>query len=175
MTTVRARILLLASSAALMCLGTVTGTAAAAPAPDDASGAFAARKGSALDSSTPVVQTPPTPAAQQDSGQSSSQVTGPDPSDTAQQRAAAAVPSNIDQRTRSTQPVYDYAGAIRESVFVDTTMDTDSDGTNDVIAVDIVRPRETAAAGRKIPVIMDASPYFSCCGRGNEGEKKTYD
>ena len=29
--------------------------------------------------------------------------------------------------------------------------------------------------GRKIPVIMDASPYYSCCGRGNESQKKTYD
>lgn len=177
MTTVRARILLLASSATLVCLGTVTGTAAAAPAPDEDSGAFAARPGPALESSAPGLQTPPTPTTEQgpsqDSGQASSQAGSP--GEGAQERTAAAVPSNVDQRTRSTQPVYDYAGAIRESVYVDTTMDTDSDGTNDVIAVDIVRPRETAAAGRKIPVIMDASPYFSCCGRGNEGEKKTYD
>ncbi|WP_433013708.1 Xaa-Pro dipeptidyl-peptidase [Kribbella sp. CA-294648] len=175
MTTVRARSLLLASSAALMCLGTVTGTAAAAPAPDDAGGAFADRNGSALESSTPETRTPPTEAVEQALGQSSTEAAGPDPSEGPTQRTAAAVPSHLDQRTRSTQPVYDYAGAIRESVYVDTTMDTDSDGTNDVIAVDIVRPRETAAAGRKIPVIMDASPYFSCCGRGNEGEKKTYD
>ena len=89
--------------------------------------------------------------------------------------AQTGTPPHIDLRTRSTKPVYDYADAIRESVYVDTRMDTDSDGTNDVIAVDIVRPRETAAAGVKIPVIMDASPYYSCCGRGNESEKKTYD
>ncbi|GAA0572367.1 Xaa-Pro dipeptidyl-peptidase [Kribbella sandramycini] len=88
---------------------------------------------------------------------------------------AAAVPENVDVRSQSTKPVYDYKNAIRESVYVDTTMDTDSDGAGDVIAVDIVRPTETALAGRRIPVIMDASPYFSCCGRGNESEKKTYD
>jgi len=88
---------------------------------------------------------------------------------------ATGVPPHIDPATRSTKPVYDYAGAIRESVWVDTLMDTDSDGSNDVIAVDIVRPRETDAAGLRIPVIMDASPYYSCCGRGNESEKKTYD
>lgn len=87
----------------------------------------------------------------------------------------SGVPAHIDTRTKSTEPVYDYENAIRESVYVDTTMDTDSDGTNDVVAVDIVRPRETAVAGQKIPVIMDASPYYSCCGRGNESEKKTYD
>jgi X-Pro dipeptidyl-peptidase len=46
-----------------------------------------------------------------------------------------------------TIPVYDYANAIRESVYVDTTMDTDSDGRDDVVAVDIVRPRETELTG----------------------------
>jgi X-Pro dipeptidyl-peptidase len=74
-----------------------------------------------------------------------------------------------------TEPVYDYANAIRESVKVDTTMDTDSDGTPDTIAVDIVRPRETDATGVKVPVVMDASPYYKCCGRGNESELKTFD
>jgi X-Pro dipeptidyl-peptidase len=71
--------------------------------------------------------------------------------------------------------VYDYPNAIRESVRVDTRMDTDSDGETDTIAVDIVRPRETAERGIRIPVVMDASPYYACCGRGNESEKKSYD
>src|SRR3954471_8078659 len=128
MTTVRARMTILVSSAVLS-LGTVTGPAVAAPIPDG-------------------------PAAAP---------------------AASSVPQHVDARTKSTQPVYDYANAIRESVYVDTTMDTDSDGEDDVVAVDIVRPSETALSGTKIPVIMDASPYYSCCGRGNESEKKTYD
>ena len=89
--------------------------------------------------------------------------------------SVTGVPAHVDARTSSTQPVYDYADAIRESVYVDTHLDTDSDGQTDKIAIDIVRPRETEAAGVRIPVIMDASPYYSCCGRGNEGEKKTYD
>jgi X-Pro dipeptidyl-peptidase len=89
--------------------------------------------------------------------------------------ARPAVPPYVDPATRSTQPIYDYADALRESVYVDTTMDSDSDGENDVVAVDIVRPRETDLTGLRIPVIMDASPYYSCCGRGNESEKKTYD
>jgi X-Pro dipeptidyl-peptidase len=99
----------------------------------------------------------------------------PDGPGTPAPAAAPSVPQHIDTRTKSTEPVYDYANAIRESVYVDTTMDTDSDGENDEIAVDIVRPSETALTGVKIPVIMDASPYYSCCGRGNESEKKTYD
>jgi X-Pro dipeptidyl-peptidase len=76
---------------------------------------------------------------------------------------------------RESQPIYDFSQAVHESVWVDTTMDTDGDGKPDTIAVDIVRPREAEAAGIKVPVIMDASPYFTCCGRGNESQLKTYD
>ncbi|MEU5996437.1 MULTISPECIES: Xaa-Pro dipeptidyl-peptidase [unclassified Streptomyces] len=76
---------------------------------------------------------------------------------------------------RESKPVYSYESAIRESVWVDTRIDGDDDGKTDRVAVDIVRPREPAQQGRKIPVIMDASPYYSCCGRGNESQKKTYD
>ncbi|MEV0281911.1 Xaa-Pro dipeptidyl-peptidase [Streptomyces sp. NPDC050610] len=73
------------------------------------------------------------------------------------------------------RPVNSYAHAIRESVWVDTGIDGDGNGKKDRVAVDIVRPREAAQQGRKVPVIMDASPYYSCCGRGNESQKKTYD
>ncbi|MFI1051910.1 Xaa-Pro dipeptidyl-peptidase [Streptomyces griseoruber] len=76
---------------------------------------------------------------------------------------------------RESRPVYSYAQAIREAVWVDTGLDGDGDGRPDRVAADIVRPREPAAQGRKVPVIMDASPYYSCCGRGNESQRKTYD
>lgn len=76
---------------------------------------------------------------------------------------------------RESTPVYSYDNAVREAVWVDTGLDLDRDGGHDRVAVDIVRPREAAAEGRKVPVIMDASPYYSCCGRGNESQKKTYD
>ncbi|MGW0816355.1 Xaa-Pro dipeptidyl-peptidase [Streptomyces viridiviolaceus] len=82
--------------------------------------------------------------------------------------AAQAAPSR-------SEPVHSYDDAIREAVWVDTGHDGDGDGRDDRVAVDIVRPREPAQQGRKIPVIMDASPYYSCCGRGNESQKKTYD
>ncbi len=76
---------------------------------------------------------------------------------------------------RESRPVHSYADAIRESVWVDTGLDGDRDGRTDRVAVDIIRPREAARQGRKVPVIMDASPYYACCGRGNESQKKTYD
>ncbi|GAA1645346.1 Xaa-Pro dipeptidyl-peptidase [Actinoplanes couchii] len=72
-------------------------------------------------------------------------------------------------------PVYSYADAVRESVWVNTPLDNDRDGVPDRVAVDVVRPRETADRGLKIPVILEASPYYSCCGRGNESERKQYD
>jgi X-Pro dipeptidyl-peptidase len=74
-----------------------------------------------------------------------------------------------------TVAAYSYADAIRESVWVETPADSDGDGVRDRVAVDLVRPREAAAAGVRVPVIMDASPYYLCCGRGNESERKTYD
>ncbi|GGK12693.1 X-Pro dipeptidyl-peptidase [Pilimelia terevasa] len=69
---------------------------------------------------------------------------------------------------------YDYSKAIRESVRVDTKIDSDGNGKNDVIAVDIVRPAEAVRDNVRIPVIIDPSPYYSCCGRGADSEKKQY-
>jgi len=88
--------------------------------------------------------------------------------------AASATATPLHVRGTETVPVYDYANAIRESIWVTTPRDNDGDGVLDKIVVDIVRPRETAQAGVKIPVIMDASPYYKCCGRGNESELKVY-
>lgn len=84
-------------------------------------------------------------------------------------------PASAHAAPGESRPVYSYDRAIRESVWVDTRLDGDADGRTDRVAVDIVRPAEPAQQGRRIPVIMDASPYYSCCGRGNESQKKTYD
>ena len=94
---------------------------------------------------------------------------------TAALMATLLTPAAAQSAPRESEPVYSYDNAIRESVWVDTRLDGDKDGKTDRVAVDIVRPRELARKGRKIPVIMDASPYYSCCGRGNESQKKTYD
>jgi X-Pro dipeptidyl-peptidase len=70
-----------------------------------------------------------------------------------------------------TQPVFGYADAIRERLFIDSTFDSDADGLRDIIAFDVIRPRATAD-GLKVPVIMDASPYYSTLCRGNDSECK---
>lgn len=94
---------------------------------------------------------------------------------TAALMATLLTPVAAHSAPRESAPVYSYENAIRESVWVDTKLDGDSDGKTDRVAVDIVRPREPAQQGRKVPVVMDASPYYSCCGRGNESQLKTYD
>jgi X-Pro dipeptidyl-peptidase len=73
-----------------------------------------------------------------------------------------------------TQPVFSYADAIREHVYVESPVDSDGDGRRDLVNVDINRPKETQQ-GLKVPVIMDESPYYDNLGRGNESERKTYD
>lgn len=89
--------------------------------------------------------------------------------------AAFLTPAAAHSTPQESQPVYSYAKAVREAVWVNTGLDGDGDGKTDRVAVDIVRPSEPARQGRKVPVIMDASPYYSCCGRGNESQLKTYD
>ncbi|WP_330460844.1 Xaa-Pro dipeptidyl-peptidase [Streptomyces sp. NBC_00820] len=89
--------------------------------------------------------------------------------------AALLTPAAAQAAPRESRPVYSYAHAVRESVWVDTGLDGDGDGRTDRVAADIVRPSEPARQGHKVPVIMDASPYYSCCGRGNESQLKTYD
>ncbi|MEW2578219.1 Xaa-Pro dipeptidyl-peptidase [Streptomyces syringium] len=90
--------------------------------------------------------------------------------------AAHAAPApDSGSRGGQSRPVYSYDRAVRETAWVDIALDGDGDGRTDRVAVDIIRPREAAERGRRVPVVMDASPYYSCCGRGNESQKKTYD
>ncbi len=70
-----------------------------------------------------------------------------------------------------TQPVFSYADAIRETVYVQSSIDGDLDGDLDLLATDIIRPRDTAD-GLKVPVIYEMSPYYQTSGRGNESEVK---
>ncbi|MEU5695785.1 Xaa-Pro dipeptidyl-peptidase [Actinosynnema sp. NPDC020468] len=88
---------------------------------------------------------------------------------------AGVAPGTAAAAAAKSEPVYDFATAVRETVWVDIGRDGDGDGRSDRVAADVVRPREAAERGVRVPVIMDASPYYSCCGRGNATERKTYD
>lgn len=88
--------------------------------------------------------------------------------------AAAEPPRAFELQDGVSQPVHT-APPLRETIWVETGLDRDRDGRTDRVAADIVRPAEPASRDQQVPVIMDASPYYSCCGRGNETELKTYD
>ncbi|MEU5266097.1 CocE/NonD family hydrolase [Amycolatopsis sp. NPDC021455] len=77
--------------------------------------------------------------------------------------AAAAAPPE-------SRPSYAYDQAIRQTAWVETGTDNDRDGRIDRVAADIIRPD----ARVRVPAILDVSPYYACCGRGNEAQKKTY-
>jgi X-Pro dipeptidyl-peptidase len=67
-----------------------------------------------------------------------------------------------------TAPVFSYADAKRERVWVPNTgVDQNSDGIIDRIAIDIIRPKESGP-NLKVPAIIDDSPYYTSVGRGNE-------
>ncbi|MGK5641547.1 Xaa-Pro dipeptidyl-peptidase [Streptomyces sp. URMC 126] len=87
--------------------------------------------------------------------------------------AARAAPAG--RSPEGSTPVYSYDRAVRETVYVETGKDSDGDGRTDRVAVDVIRPREPAERGRKVPVIMSPSPYFQILGRGPEAQTKTYD
>ncbi|MFD9699897.1 CocE/NonD family hydrolase [Lentzea sp. NPDC059081] len=48
------------------------------------------------------------------------------------------------------------AAAITETVYVESAMDSDSDGKLDRIAADVMRPDTTG----RVPIVMEASPYY---------------
>ncbi|MDR6227594.1 X-Pro dipeptidyl-peptidase [Desmospora profundinema] len=64
----------------------------------------------------------------------------------------------MELRDERTQPIYSYEEAIRETVYVEAPMDSDGNGENDRIAVDLMRPKETDE-GLRVPVIYEMSPY----------------
>ncbi|MEU4537713.1 Xaa-Pro dipeptidyl-peptidase [Streptosporangium sp. NPDC023825] len=75
--------------------------------------------------------------------------------------AAAARSAAPPIENGETQPVYSRADALTETVFVEVAgVDSDADGRPDRVAVDIMRPKETAS-GLKVPVVMEASPYYA--------------
>jgi X-Pro dipeptidyl-peptidase len=53
---------------------------------------------------------------------------------------------------------------IREFLFVEASFDSDGDGRNDRLHVDVTRPLQTRTEGLKVPVIYETSPYFAGTG-----------
>jgi X-Pro dipeptidyl-peptidase len=88
------------------------------------------------------------------------------PTARAQQPARAQEPGRAAPVFRDGQPQVvpafaDSAAWIREEVWVETGFDSDGDGRPDRVHVAIVRPRQTATEGLKVPVVYESSPYYS--------------
>ncbi|MGZ8694125.1 MAG: CocE/NonD family hydrolase [Gaiellaceae bacterium] len=84
--------------------------------------------------------------------------------------AHAAFPIVLDSDGK-TAPVYSYANAIRERVWVEPipAIDQDANGVPDRVALEIMRPAETApASGLHVPAIIYPSPYLTSLGEGSD-------
>ena len=57
---------------------------------------------------------------------------------------------------------------IRETLWVETEFDSDKDGRNDRMFVDVTRQRQTETEGLRVPVIYESSPYYA----GTSGDRK---
>jgi X-Pro dipeptidyl-peptidase len=58
-----------------------------------------------------------------------------------------------------TAPQFSLDEAIEETIFVETTVDSDLDGARDRVRLRLSRPRETETRGIKVPVVFEHSPY----------------
>src|SRR5215218_2554915 len=56
---------------------------------------------------------------------------------------------------------------IRQNLWVETDFDSDHDGRNDRVHVDVTRPRQTETGGLKVPVVYGSSPYYAGVARTN--------
>jgi X-Pro dipeptidyl-peptidase len=82
------------------------------------------------------------------------------------------VTPSVPVRDGVTQPVLSYPDAVRERVFVVTGRDRDANGAVDLVALDVIRPAQADGALR-VPVVLEASPYFADLGRGPESQVKS--
>lgn len=72
-----------------------------------------------------------------------------------------ARPVFVDGQAQVVPAFADSTQWIRERLWVETSFDSDGDGRLDRVHVDVVRPRQTATEGLKVPVIYETSPYFA--------------
>lgn len=86
----------------------------------------------------------------------------------ARQSAGPARPVFQDGQAQIVPAFADEAQWIRETLWVETEMDSDRDGGRDRVFVDVTRQRQTETEGLKVPVIYESSPYYA----GTSGDRK---
>jgi predicted acyl esterase len=87
------------------------------------------------------------------------------PSEGATAKAAAAAPAPAVPTfvNGMAQPVFGATSAdwVNYELWVQSNFDSDRDGKNDRIHVDVSRPKETDTDGLKVPVLFEDSPYYA--------------
>jgi X-Pro dipeptidyl-peptidase len=81
-------------------------------------------------------------------------------------RSGPTPPSWLKVENGVSVPQFDLANAVEETLFVQTTVDSDLDGVKDRVRVRLSRPGETETRGIKVPVIFEHSPYRYNIGGG---------
>ncbi|MDQ1631551.1 MAG: X-Pro dipeptidyl-peptidase [Frankiaceae bacterium] len=76
---------------------------------------------------------------------------------------AAPPPPQVVVKDGVTQPVFPIGQAVTQDVFVETPVDTDSDGKKDRVHLSITRPGPTNS-GMKVASLIELSPYFAGIG-----------
>ena len=72
--------------------------------------------------------------------------------------AVAGIPTFIDGRA---QPTFAGEAVIREDLWVEAPVDSDFDGENDLVHVEVARPESTETEGVKLPAVYAPSPYYA--------------
>ncbi|MEM7203165.1 MAG: Xaa-Pro dipeptidyl-peptidase [Planctomycetota bacterium] len=80
------------------------------------------------------------------------------------QNAEPARPVFKDGKAQQVKAFSTPGGWIRHDLWVETEFDSDGDGQNDRMHVDVTRPEQTESEGLRVPVIYETSPYFTGVG-----------
>jgi X-Pro dipeptidyl-peptidase len=83
------------------------------------------------------------------------------------QDGAKAAPVFVDGQAQIVDAFKTPSSWLRERLWVQSDFDSDGDGKNDRLHVDVWRPQQTETEGLKVPVVYETSPYFAGTG-GNE-------
>src|SRR5215207_659006 len=87
------------------------------------------------------------------------------PAGTPQAAQAGARPVFVNGMAQVVPAFADSSQWIRQNLWVETDFDSDRDGRNDRVHVDVTRPRQTEAGGLKVPVVYGSSPYYAGIAR----------
>ena len=82
--------------------------------------------------------------------------------------AEKTLPVFADGQAQIVKGFADQADWIRERLWVEAPFDSDGDGKNDRLHVDVTRPKQTETEGLKVPVVYETSPYFAGTGGTNK-------